>query len=53
MRRIAAALLMLAALTAPAFAQSPIGLYGTWASSRFPGVGGQVHLDSVVTNAAG
>jgi hypothetical protein len=53
MRGIAAALLTLAALAGPAFAQSPIGLYGTWASSRIPGAGGQVHLDSVVTNSAG
>jgi len=56
MRKILAALLALTvmgSLATASLAQSPIGLYGTWASSRFPGVGGQVHLDSVVTNAAG
>jgi|SRR5580698_8955007 hypothetical protein len=56
MRKILFLLLALVGfgLLAPAsLAQSPIGLYGNWASSRYPGVGGQVHLDSVVTNAGG
>jgi hypothetical protein len=56
MRKIVIALLAVAgicALAATSLAQSPIGLYGTWASGRYPGVGGQVHLDSVVTNSAG
>jgi len=34
-------------------AQSPIGLYGSWASSRYPGAGGQVQLREIVTNASG
>jgi hypothetical protein len=55
-RRMAIALLTVAGIlgfAAASQAQSPIGLYGTWASGRYPGVGGQVHLDSVVVNAAG
>ncbi len=56
MRKAATVLLAIAAVFgggAASLAQSPIGLYGTWSSGRYPGVGGQVHLDSVVTNAAG
>jgi hypothetical protein len=55
MRRIGVALLAGAfgAWAGASLAQSPIGLYGTWSSGRFPGVGGQVHLDSVVGNANG
>jgi hypothetical protein len=56
MKKVATVLLAIAAVFsggAASLAQSPIGLYGTWSSGRYPGVGGQVHLDSVVTNAAG
>jgi hypothetical protein len=56
MRRIVTGLFALAGVVgfaAASLAQSPIGLYGTWSSARYPGVGGQVHLDSVVVNAAG
>jgi hypothetical protein len=55
-RKILVALLALVGiglLGTASLAQSPIGLYGTWASGRYPGVGGQVHLDSVVTTAGG
>ena len=56
MRKVATVLLAIAGVFgggAASLAQSPIGLYGTWSSGRYPGVGGQVHLDSVVTTAAG
>jgi hypothetical protein len=56
MRKAAIVLLAVAGIFGGAgasLAQSPIGLYGQWSSGRYPGVGGQVHLDSVVTNAAG
>src|ERR1700693_2789940 len=56
MRKIVIALLAVAGicvLAATSPAQSPIGLYGTWASRRNPGVGGQAHPNSVATNSAG
>ena len=56
MRRIVTALLALAGIAgfaAASLAQSPIGLYGTWSSMRFPGSGGQVQLRQIVVNAEG
>lgn len=32
---------------------SPIGLYGHWASARFPGAGGQIKLAAIAVNADG
>ncbi len=56
MTRILAALM--AALSIFGFAgasvaQSPIGLYGTWSSVRYPGSGGQIRLADIVANAQG
>jgi len=34
-------------------AQSPIGLYGTWASTLHPGAGGRIQLADIVINGAG
>jgi hypothetical protein len=56
MRRIVTAVLALAGIAgfaAASLAQSPIGLYGTWSSMRFPGSGGQVQLRQIVVNAEG
>ena len=56
MRKILIVLLALAGIlggAAPGFAQSPIGLYGTWASVRYPGSGGQIRLADIVVNAGG
>lgn len=56
MRKITAALLVAACIFGAAGtgrAQSPIGLYGSWSSARYPGAGGQVQLKDIVVNAAG
>ena|ERR1700720_1521634 len=56
MRRIVTVLLAAAIIfgfAAAGRAQSPIGLYGTWSSLRYPGSGGQVQLRQIVVNAGG
>jgi hypothetical protein len=39
------------AATSPA--QSPIGLYGSWSSARFPGSGGEIQLTDIDVSADG
>jgi hypothetical protein len=56
MKRVVTGLLGLAGIfgfAAASVAQSPIGLYGTWSSARYPGSGGQVRLADIVVNAQG
>jgi hypothetical protein len=56
MRKVLTAFLAAAGIlgcAAPGFAQSPIGLYGTWSSLRYPGSGGQVKLADIAVNAEG
>jgi len=56
MRKIIAGLMTIACILGGAgtgHAQSPIGLYGTWSSARYPGAGGQVQLKEIVVNAGG
>jgi hypothetical protein len=48
-----AAMGILGATAGASRAQSPIGLYGTWSSSRFPGAGGQIQLADIVVNSDG
>ena len=56
MRKFIAGLLATACIlggAAASYAQSPIGLYGTWSSARYPGAGGQVQLKEIAVNAGG
>jgi hypothetical protein len=50
MRKSAMILLAIAGIfgsAATSRAQSPIGLYGSWSSARFPGSGGQIQLADI------
>jgi hypothetical protein len=56
MKSIVTGMLALAGIVgfaAASLAQSPIGLYGTWSSARYPGSGGQIQLRQIVVNAQG
>jgi hypothetical protein len=57
MRRTFAVMLaatgLLALAAGESRAQSPIGLYGSWSSSRFAGAGGQIQLSDIVTHPDG
>jgi hypothetical protein len=57
MRKPAAILFLIGLFGLPpagsAFAQSPIGLYGQWSSSVFPGASGQIQLADIAVSGDG